>query len=61
MDPIASPPSRRVLLRRGPVFFGMSADLPEPGSWRSMRFDGVPLVVVRQDDGSLRPLIHVHT
>lgn len=50
---------QRVLFREGPVFFGLSADLPEPGSWRSMRFDGIPIVVVRQRDGSLRALVNV--
>ncbi len=50
---------QRVLLRQGPVFFGMSADLAEPGSWRSARFGGIPLVVVRQADGSLRALINM--
>jgi phenylpropionate dioxygenase-like ring-hydroxylating dioxygenase large terminal subunit len=48
-----------VLFREGAVFFGMSADLREPGSWRSMRFDGIPLVVVRQTDGSLRALVNM--
>ncbi len=50
---------QRVLFRSGPVFFGMSADLREPGSWRSMRFDGIPLVVVRQADGTLRALVNM--
>lgn len=50
---------QRVLFREGPVFFGMSADLPDPGSWRAMRFDGIPIVVVRQTDGSLRALVNI--
>jgi len=37
----------------------MSADLPEPGAWRSMRIAGIPLVVVRQADGSLRALVNM--
>jgi phenylpropionate dioxygenase-like ring-hydroxylating dioxygenase large terminal subunit len=49
---------QRVLFREGPVFFGLSADLTEPGSWRSLRFDGIPVVVVRQPDGSLRALVN---
>lgn len=46
------------LFRDGPVFFGMSADLPEPGSYRAMRIGGIPIVVVRQADGTLRALIN---
>lgn len=47
-----------VLFRSGPVFFGMSADLAEPGSYRAMRVDGLPLVVVRQADGSLSAFVN---
>lgn len=59
VDPERFAIERRVLFRSGPVFFGMSADLPQPGSWRSMRFDGIPIVVVRQEDGSLRALVNI--
>lgn len=48
----------KVLFRGGPVFFGMSADLAEPGSYRAIRIDGLPLVVVRQSDGSLRAFVN---
>lgn len=50
---------RQVLFRDGPVFFGMSADLPAPGSFRAMRIGGIPIMVVRQADGTLRALINV--
>ena len=58
-DPERFAIEQRVLFREGPVFFGLSADLPEPGAWRSMRFDGIPLVVVRQEDGSLRAMVNM--
>jgi phenylpropionate dioxygenase-like ring-hydroxylating dioxygenase large terminal subunit len=58
-DPGRFAVEQRVLLRQGPVFFGMGADLPEAGSWRSARFGGIPLVVVRQADGSLRALVNM--
>ena len=48
-----------VLFRGGPVFFCMSADLPKPGDWRSMRLAGIPIVVVRQTDGSLRAMVNM--
>ena len=50
---------QQTLVRSGPVFFAMSADLPEAGTWRAQRFDGIPLVVIRQDDGSLRALVNM--
>jgi len=59
VDPERFAIEQRVLFREGPVFFGMSADLAAPGSWRSMRFDGIPIVVVRQADGSLRALVNI--
>jgi phenylpropionate dioxygenase-like ring-hydroxylating dioxygenase large terminal subunit len=58
-DPDRFAVEQRVLFRNGPVFFGLSADLPDPGSWRSMRFDGIPVVVVRQPDGSLQALVNM--
>ena len=58
-DPARFEIEQRVLFREGPVFFGLSADLPEPGTWRSMRFDGIPIVVVRQADMSLRAMVNM--
>ena len=57
-DPARFGREQRMLFRDGPVFFGLSADLPAPGSWRSMRFAGLPIVVVRQHDGSLRAVVN---
>jgi phenylpropionate dioxygenase-like ring-hydroxylating dioxygenase large terminal subunit len=58
-DPDRYTVEQRVLFRDGPVFFALSVDLSEPGSYRAATFDGVPIVVVRQDDGSLRALVNV--
>lgn len=57
-DPDRYAREQRLLFRPGPVFFGLSADLPEPGAYRSARFDGIPIVVVRQADGSVRALVN---
>ncbi len=57
-DPDRYALEQKVLFREGPVFFGLSADLAEPGAYRAMRFDGIPIVVVRQADGSLRALVN---
>ena len=49
---------RRLLFREGPVFFALSCELPEVGSYRSASFDGVPALVVRQRDRSLRAMVN---
>ena len=57
-DPARFELERERLFRPGPLFFGLSADLTEPGAYRAMRADGVPLVVVRQADGSLEAFVN---
>lgn len=57
-DPDRFAAEQRLLFRQGPVFFGLSADLPEPGSYRALRVDGIPLVVVRQADDSLAAFVN---
>jgi phenylpropionate dioxygenase-like ring-hydroxylating dioxygenase large terminal subunit len=49
----------RLLFRDGPVFFALSAALPNPGDYQADTVGGVPLVVVRQRDGSLRAMVNV--
>jgi len=58
-DPDRFELEQRRLFRSGPVFFGLSADLTKPGSYRAMRVDGIPLVVVRQTDNSLVALVNM--
>lgn len=48
----------RHLFRKGPIFFGLSADLAEVGSYRALRVDGIPLVVVRRENGALDAFIN---
>lgn len=57
-DPDRFALEQRVLFRGGPVFFGLGADLAEPGAYRAMRVDGIPLVVVRREDGSLGAFVN---
>lgn len=47
------------LLRRLPVAFCPSAGLPEPGSYIARRAAGVPLLVVRGNDGVVRAFRNV--
>ena len=58
-DPERFETELKALFLDGPVFFCMSADLPEPGDWRSMRLAGIPIIVVRQPDRSLRALVNM--
>ena len=57
-DPGRFARERRRLFRDGPVFFALSCELTAPGSYLTGRFDGVPVVVVRQPDGSLRAMVN---
>lgn len=57
-DPARFELERKLLFRPGPLFFGLSAGLAEPGAYRAMRADGLPLVVVRQADGSLKAFVN---
>jgi phenylpropionate dioxygenase-like ring-hydroxylating dioxygenase large terminal subunit len=57
-DPARFALEQRRLFRDGPVFFALSCELPRPGSYLTGRFDGVPVVVVRQPDGSLRAMVN---
>jgi phenylpropionate dioxygenase-like ring-hydroxylating dioxygenase large terminal subunit len=57
-DPERFAEELRVLFREGPVLFALSCELPHPGSYRAATFDGVPVVVVRQGDGTLRAMVN---
>jgi phenylpropionate dioxygenase-like ring-hydroxylating dioxygenase large terminal subunit len=46
------------LFRSWPVLFALSCELAEPGAYRAGTVGGVPLVVVRQDDGTLRAMVN---
>ena len=47
-----------ILFRRGVAVFALSCELPEPGSFHAGNFGGVPIIVVRQTDGSLRGFVN---
>jgi len=57
-DPARFALEQQTLFRAGPIFFGLSVDLAEPGSYRALRVAGLPLVVVRQADGSLAAFVN---
>ncbi len=49
---------QRVLFRDHPAYMGLSVECAEPGSFLTGTFDGVPVVVVRQPDGSLVGMVN---
>lgn len=57
-DPERFEAERRILFKEGPVFFGLSCELAHPGAYRAATVAGVPVVVVRQADGSLRAMVN---
>ena len=47
------------MIRRAPQFFGFSRRLPEPGSYATDDETGVPVLLVRGDDGRVRSFLNV--
>jgi phenylpropionate dioxygenase-like ring-hydroxylating dioxygenase large terminal subunit len=50
---------RALFFRQGPFCIGLSALLPKPGDFLTHDYAGVPLLLVRQKDGSLRAFLNV--
>jgi phenylpropionate dioxygenase-like ring-hydroxylating dioxygenase large terminal subunit len=49
------------IFKRLPVLVGVTQELPNPGDYKSMDFLGVPLLLTRQTDGSVKVLLNVCT
>jgi phenylpropionate dioxygenase-like ring-hydroxylating dioxygenase large terminal subunit len=49
---------RRRLFLEFPQVVGLSCDLPEPGSWTTQEIAGVPVLLVRSEDGVFRAFIN---
>ena len=50
---------QRVLFRKHPLVMGFASDWAEPGSYRTDDYAGVPILVVRGRDGTLRAFLNV--
>ena len=50
---------RELFFRRGPFAIGLSCLLPAAGDYMTHDYAGVPILLVRQEDGSLRGLLNV--
>jgi len=49
------------LFRRTPIVFGLSSELPEIGDYRAAEIFGQPVLVVRQDDGTVQAFVNMCT
>jgi phenylpropionate dioxygenase-like ring-hydroxylating dioxygenase large terminal subunit len=50
---------RRVLFRGRPLLLGLSSEMPHPGDYLADDFSGVPVLAIRQADGTIRAVINV--
>ena len=57
--PAALAEEQAILFRKEPLFLGLGRDLPEPGDYLADDFSGVPVLVVRQADGSIGAFLNV--
>jgi phenylpropionate dioxygenase-like ring-hydroxylating dioxygenase large terminal subunit len=48
-----------ILIRGRPLVMGLSCDWPKPGTYRTDDFAGVPILIVRGSDGTLRAFLNV--
>jgi phenylpropionate dioxygenase-like ring-hydroxylating dioxygenase large terminal subunit len=58
VDPARFEDEKRVLFRRRPQMLGLSGELAEPGAQMTASLGGVPALIVRQRDGSLRGFVN---
>ena len=59
LDPTQFAAEVDVLFRQRPVFAALSAELPRPGSFKTLDIPRAPVVVARQPDGSLRAFLNI--
>jgi phenylpropionate dioxygenase-like ring-hydroxylating dioxygenase large terminal subunit len=57
-DPVRFATEMRVLFRQGPTLLGLSCELPNAGDFLSTTLDGIPVVAIRQPDGTLRAMVN---
>lgn len=60
-DPSRHALERQKLFRETPVLACLSGDVPKPGSYRLFDETGVPIVIVRGQDGQLRAFLNICT
>ena len=50
---------RELFFRRGPLFVGLSCLLPRAGDYMTHDYAGVPMLLLRHEDGNLRAFLNV--
>src|ERR1700761_5698822 len=58
VDPARFEAEKRVLFRRRPQMLGLSCELAQPGEQMTANLGGVPILIVRQADGSLKGFVN---
>ncbi len=48
-----------LIFRRVPIMVGLSLEIPEPGDFKTVEMLGMPLLVTRVEDGSVRVMLNV--
>lgn len=57
-DPVRFERERTVLFRQRPQLLGLSREIAQPGAYLTADLGGVPVLVVRQADGSLKGFVN---
>jgi phenylpropionate dioxygenase-like ring-hydroxylating dioxygenase large terminal subunit len=58
-DPVRYAREVERIFRHLPIALALSIELPHPGDWRAMHVLGVPVLIVRGDDGVARAFLNV--
>jgi phenylpropionate dioxygenase-like ring-hydroxylating dioxygenase large terminal subunit len=59
LDPQHFAREQEILFRRHPILMGFASDFAAPGAFRAEDYAGVPILLVRGDDGKLRAFLNV--
>jgi phenylpropionate dioxygenase-like ring-hydroxylating dioxygenase large terminal subunit len=59
LDPSRLERETEVLFVRAPIFAALSVEIPLPGSYKTLDIPKAPIVITRQEDGSLRAFLNI--
>lgn len=57
-DPAVYEQERQRIFRRVPLMLGASCEVPDPGNFKTMEVDGVPVLITRAKDGRVRTFLN---
>lgn len=58
-DPARLAREQELLFRQTPLFMGISQQIPKPGDYLTNHLTGVPILVIRGDDGNAKAFLNV--